>query len=231
MNITDMKADIDFLCGSTSATYLLADKIRNINVAYQDVARIIWESADGWQYDDSNNATSPIVTKSLTEDSQSYSIPTTAQRVQGVEVKDDGGTWHKLKPVDIHDVDVAMSEFHSSAGLPIYYDLAGQFINLYPKPTSASVTLTSGMQIYVDRDVTEFGLGATTASPGFAKPFHRILSYAVALDFLRDDEEKQFYALQKNRLEEGLKRFYSKRNKEHKTKIKPGSKRFWRQYI
>jgi len=44
MTISEIKSDIDFLCGSTSATYLDADKIRNVNIAYQDVARVIWES-------------------------------------------------------------------------------------------------------------------------------------------------------------------------------------------
>lgn len=44
MNVTQLKSDIDFLCGSTSGTYPDADKIRNMNIAYQDVARVIWES-------------------------------------------------------------------------------------------------------------------------------------------------------------------------------------------
>lgn len=231
MNVTNLKADIDFLCGSTSATYPDADKIRNINIAYQDVARLIWESADGWQYDDSNNTDQPIVRRTLVDNTQEYSIPTTAQRIERIEVMDNAGDWHKLDPIDMHDIDIGLSEWYQTAGLPKYYDLVGQFIRLYPKPASSDVTLVSGMAVYVSRDVTEFGAGATTGEPGFATAFHRILSYAASLDFLRDDNEKQFLALQKQRLEQGLVRFYSKRNNEYKTRIKPAGKKNWRQYI
>lgn len=231
MNVTNLKADIDFLCGSTSATYSDANKIRNMNVAYQDTARIIWESAGGWQYDDSNATTLPISKTTLVHNQQDYSLPTTAQRVHRVEVEDSSGNWRKLEPKDIHDIQVAAPELFQSPGLPLYYDLVGRSIMLYPSPSSAYCTLASGMAVYVDRDVTEFAVTATTTEPGFATPFHRILSYAAALDFVRDDKDREYLALQKQRLQEGLTRFYSKRNTEAKTKITPSTKRKWRNYI
>lgn len=231
MQISEIKSDIDFLCGSTSATYSDANKIRNVNIAYQDVARLIWESAGGWQYDDSNATSLPIAKTTLVHNQADYSLPSTSQRVHRVEVKDHAGNYIKLDPVDWSDIRVSTTEFLGDPGLPQYYDLIGRSVILYPTPHSGYVTTTSGMAVYVDRDVTNFATTAATTTPGFATPFHRILSYAAALDFVQDERQRQFLALQKQRLEQGLVRFYSKRAVEQKTTIKPFGKKRWRTYL
>ena len=230
MDVTKLKADIDFMCGSTSATYLDADKIRNINVAYNDVARLIWESAGDWQYDDSNANTLPIAKTTMVHNQQDYSLPSTCQRVHRVEVKNSEGNWTKLKPIDIHDIKIAAPEYFKSPGMPIYYDLVGSSMMLYPTPSSAYATLASGLAVYMDRNVTEFPVTATSTTPGFATTFHRILSYAAALDFAQDNQQRQFLIAQKARLEQGLSRFYGKRGVEFKSTFKPAGRKAWRQY-
>jgi len=221
VNITQIQADVDFLCGSTSGTYPVADKIRNLNVAYQNVATEIWRCADGWGYDDSNATTTPVGYTTLVHSQQDYTIPSTAQFIHRIEIKDDSGNWSKLKPIDISDVSLSMQEFQETSGLPLYYDLVGRSIMLYPAPASGSVTPASGMAVYVDRDVTEFTTSATTASPGFATAFHRILSVAVAIDFVQNETEKNKLIQQKARLEENMKNLYSRRNAERPSRIRP----------
>jgi hypothetical protein len=100
---------------------------------------------------------------------------------------------------------------------------------LYPSPASGDVTLASGLQIMVSRDVSAFS-SASTTEPGFARPFHRILSLAAAIDFTRDQQEKDRFIQIKDRLEKGLVRFYSKRSEENRTSIQPLGKKNWRQY-
>lgn len=230
MNITEIKDDIDFMVGSTSATYSADDKIRNINIAYQNVARLIWESADGWQYDDSNLSTLPYAVHDMVHGQQDYELPTDAQRVERVEVKDSTGNFQKIKPIDMHDVTIALSEFNETYGFPIYYDMVGRSVTLYPAPSSGFATLTSGMQVYVSRDVEAFTTGDTDKEPGFAKPFHRVLSYAASLDYTRNEEDRKYYVEQKDQMERSLQRFYQKRNVEYKTTIKPAGKKRWRNY-
>lgn len=231
MNVTNLKSDIDFLCGSTSATYSDTNKIRNVNIAYQDVARLIWESAGGWQYDDSNATTLPISRATLVHTQQDYSLPTTAQRIERVEVLDKNSNWVKLTELNISDVPVAMLEHLSTAGTPLHYDLVGRSLMLYPAPSSANVTLVSGLKVYMNRDVTEFATTATTVEPGFATAFHRILSYAAAMDFVQDAGQRNFLILQKDRLEKGLTRFYSRREVERPTSIRPAARKNWGQYL
>lgn len=231
MNVTNLKADINFLCGSTSATYLDADKMRNVNIAYDNVARIIWESDGTWNFDDGNNTDSPIAYRTVSNASASYLIPTTALRVEQVEIKDGNSNWQKLKPINYHDLTTSPEEFLTGPGTPIYYMLEGTQITLFPAPGTGSVTMSSGMAIRLSRNVTELAVTATTSEPGFAKPFHRVLAYAAAIDFEQDSTQRQWFAVQKAQLEDGMKRFYSKRGAELKTTIKPAQRGRWRNFI
>lgn len=213
------------LCGlptvsASYASYPLADITRNINNAYLDTIRKIWSCADGWQYDDSNATDSPIAYKTLGDASASYLIPTTALRIEGIDVKDDSGDWHKLTQIDYEDLDVSPEEYLSTPGMPIQYDLDGNQIRLFPAPASGDVTLSSGMCVYLSREPTLF-TSASTTSPGFASPFHRILSYAAAIDFDIDPQTKLEYLREKEKLEAGLIQFYSKRNVDKKPRIRP----------
>jgi hypothetical protein len=232
MNISEIKNDVHFLCGSTSASYSDTDLIRNINQHYQDTARLIWTSAGGWQFDDSNLTTLPIAKTTLVHNQQDYSLPSTTQKVEQVVVKDSQGDWQKLKPFDIHDTTIAPEEYLEDAGTPLYYDLIGRSIMLYPKPSSAYCTMASGLGVYISRDVTEFAVTAGTANtPGFATPFHKILSYGAAIDFIQDNTERQILIAQKDRLERALVQFYAKRGVETETRIKPRSRKMWRNYL
>jgi hypothetical protein len=226
--------DTLFLCGLPAATasytsYSLADITRNINTSYLDTARSIWDCAAGWQYDDSNNTDLPVAYSTLVNGQQDYSLPTDAQRVQRIEIEDIFGNYNVLKQIDIHDIDnQAMSEFMGTAGMPLYYDLVGRSINLYPAPASGNVTLASGIAVYVDREPELFTTASTSATPGFASPFHRILSYAAAIDFVQDKATQDRLVAMKSKLERDLVSFYSKRNTERKAQIRPH--KYWRKY-
>jgi len=230
VNIQEIDNDIDFLCGSTSGTYAPTNKRRNMNIAYHDVARIIWESDGGWHYDDSNAATLPRATTSLVHNQSDYTLPTTALGVRRVEVLDGGGNPIKLRPLDPAEVTVGIDEVLGSGGTPRAYELMGNSVILYPTPLSSAVTVTDGLTIWVDRKVTEIAVSATTTEPGFATPFHRVLSYACALDFSQDPQQRQFFAMQKERLEQAMRTFYAKRAPEVKSVIKPGARKKWIKY-
>jgi len=231
VNITNLKSDIDFLCGSTSATYPDVDKVRNMNIAYLDVATVIWESDGSWHFDDSNNTDSALAYKTLAHTSATYLIPTTALQIKGVEIQNSTGSWTKLKTLIYEDLHVSPEEYLSTLGIPTHYQLEGNEIRLYPTPSSASVTLASGMLVRLNRAVTEIPLTASTYTPGFASPFHRILSLAASLDFTQDDSQRKFLITQKQRLEMNMEKFYERRGMELRTAIKPSNRRTWRNYI
>ena len=222
--------DVDFLSRSTSASYPVNDKTRNINQAYQKVVSLIWESADNWQYDDSNATDLPKVLTTLTHNTASYAVPSTSQKIHRIEIQDSQGEWYKLTPIDYNDINVSLEEYYSEANRPIHYDLVGNYITLYPAPSSAYTTLASGMGLRVSRNVTEFATSATSTTPGFAINFHRYLSVCASLDFVPDNQDRQLLIQMKLQLEADIKRFYSSRETETRPQIRPRGKKFWRQY-
>jgi hypothetical protein len=226
-NSQGLLQDVDFLCGTTTASYPTVDKVRNINQAYHDVTQMIWNSCDNWQYDDSNATDYPMARTSLTDNTMVYAIPSTARRIKRVEIMAADGNWVKLLAYDYKDIkNEAILEDIKDVGLPVYYDLVGNFIYLYPTPTSTYVTNSSGMAVYVDRDVTLFTSASTTAVPGFAPQFHRILSLQAAIDFEKDANQRQLFIAEKTQLVDGMRRFYGTRNVEKRIEITPSNKRY-----
>jgi hypothetical protein len=229
MNFIQIDADTHFLAGSTSASYSPINMRRNHNIANQNVATLIWESSGS--FDDSNNTDSPVAYRTLANLSATYTIPTTALRIKGIEVKDSSGVYQKLSPVSLTELNVSPDNYMTGSGMPTQYMLEGNEIRLFTAPGTGSVTMASGMAIRLSRVGTEIPVSATTAEPGFASPFHRILSYAAAIDFTKDEQQRKFLVAQRTRLENGLIRFYSKKNVEYKTAIRPANKKVWRNYI
>ena len=222
--------EIDFLCGTTNSSYALADKTRNVNRAYEDVIRLIWECVDNWEYDDSNKTDLPIATTTLVHGQQNYAVPSTAQKIYGVDVKDSAGNYQKLNPIKPYDMGMARTEYAETNGLPTHYDLMGNSVFLYPPPSSADVTLAAGLKVYFDRTPTLFTTASTTASPGFADPFHRILSYSATIDYEKNPQKLQQFVIDRQRLIDGLKRFYGVRNVEEATLLNSSNRKYWRQY-
>ena len=230
MQYSDIRSDVYDLTNSTSASYLTATVLRNINQAYHEVTYQIWDSQDAWQFDDRTKSDLPYFRTTLVHDQQAYSIPDTIQKISRIEILDSASNWTKLTQMDNHDITVGLPEYMEIADIPLKYTLRGNFISLYPPPASGSVTTSSGMAFYGSRDVTEFDGNTATAVPGFAKQFHRILSYAAAIDFQEDPDRKQELVRRKDVLEKGLKRFYSKRMIERPNAIRPRSRKFQNQY-
>lgn len=176
--------DADFWAGTDVNKYTLVHKARNANEWVKKVGAWIWQSSSTWKFDDSNLTTLPVATNDLVANQQDYTLPTSIFKLDRVEVMDADGNYQKLIPFDKSQVtDEAMDEFLSVAGMPRYYDVEGNSLFLYPKPASASVTLTNGIQIYVGRDIDPFISTDTIKEPGFSEYFHRVVSIGMALDY------------------------------------------------
>lgn len=178
--------DCETLLGMTDGdisgdTTLLETFTRMINSWYRRVNSWIWEVTGTWEYDDSNYTDLPIATTTIVNNQQDYEIPSTAQKIDRVEVLDIGGNYQLITPIDKSQIKTsAMSEFQETAGMPRYYDLVGRSLLLYPKPDTTKVTDTKGLKIYFSRDIEEFGLLRTGTAEG------------TVADHLVDDTLAQF---------------------------------------
>lgn len=213
--------DIDFILGTSDVSYPVADKLRNINNHYNDVATAIIRYQSNWEFDDTNKTDFPIATTDLVASQRDYSLPTTFLKLLRVEVKDSAGNYQKLRQFDETQVDIALTEFNKTDGLPLYYREIGNSIELYPAADAANVTLAAGLKCFYQRNVTEFTTSDASVEPGFVKPFHRILSYGAAHDYAIARQLPVANEIKQKLIElyDGLKEYYSSRNREVRPKL------------
>ena len=196
---------------------LLKRFTRLINDRYGLVANKIWKTTGDWEYDDTNQTTLPVATTDLVADQQDYGLPSSAQKLERVEIKNQDGDYIIIRPIDKSQIEnQAMSEFYETAGTPVYYDVVGRSLLLYPKPGTGYVTLTAGLKIYVSRDVVQFNSTATTQEPGLAANFHRLLPLGACIDYAvgksMDSVAKNcIYLYQET--EKDMEEFYGRRHK------------------
>ena len=138
-----------------------------------------------FQWDDSNHTKLPIGTTNLVSNQAEYSFLTDEQgnsilTLTRIDILDSDGNYRQLKAIDEVEIPVALDEFESTAGKPIYYDkIADNIIKLYPKPATS---VTAGLKFYFQRTGSYFAAIDTTKSPGVAPLLHRGFVIAAAYD-------------------------------------------------
>ena len=80
--------------------YPIEDFTRNANNWYRRVNSWIWQVTGEWEYDDSNYTNLPEATANLVNGQRDYELPSTAQKIDRVEVLDNSGNSQKLTPID-----------------------------------------------------------------------------------------------------------------------------------
>jgi hypothetical protein len=124
---------------------------------------------------DINGATDyPIAFTDLVANQADYSFPTGILKVHSVEISYDN-YYYKAQPLTENQATSSLEQVVFSTDNPFYQALGGSLI-LYPTPTAA---VTSGLKVIYDRSftlITSADLTAGTASPGFDRNFHDIIS-------------------------------------------------------
>lgn len=214
--------DIDFLVGTNSTSFPIADKLRIINKLNYDVTSDILRYQSNWEFDDSNETDFPIATRNLVASQKDYSLPTSLVKLVRVEVKDSGGNFQRVNQFDETQVSQALSEFQKTDGLPLYYREIGNSIELYPSPSSSATTLTSGLKCYYQRVIQDFTTSDASVEPGFSKQFHPILSYGTAYEYayINKMDIAPALKLRLDELREGLRQYYSSKNREVRPALK-----------
>lgn len=218
-NLTGLFEDIDFLCETDSTSYPIKDKARNIN-------RWIWKAVvrrikanKRWKFDDANHTTHPIVTTTLVDGQQDYSLPTDLLKLSRVEIKDNNGDYYILKNIDETEITTGLTEFYETNGRPAYYDIVGDSVFLYPAPSATDVTTAQGLKVVYTRDFDAILSTDTTQEPCIAEPFHRIGSLGASYDYMlkRDVKRAQAYRAEVEGLLEELTEFEADKNESVKT--------------
>lgn len=216
---------LDFVGVSDTSSLPHAQFYRGANDWYRRADSWIWEASGTWEFDDSGYTNLPIATADLVDGQQDYEMPSSARKIDRVEVMDDDGEYHIVQPIDKSQVTrEAMSEYYDEDGMPIQYDLVGRSIFLYPAPSDSDVTLTEGLKLYFTRDINEFETTDTSTEPGFDNHFHRIISLGVAHDYCISNDladRKKEIRQEIGQLREEMAKHYGSRPRGMKNRIRP----------
>lgn len=218
----DIISDITFWTKADLANdYVINDRTRNCNLGLEKVISLILRADQRWEWDDTNNTDLPIGRTNIVSGQRDYGITgATYLKITKVMCQDANGEWRTLIPIDKNSPEARNMNEQRNSGDPKYYDLIGNSIFLEPVPNYAK---TLGLRIFFQRNVHYFVVGDTTAEPGFAQPYHRLISLYASADYLAVNEIwGRLKGVQSEiaRLENGLLEFYSARNAEDQPRIR-----------
>lgn len=186
-NGLDLYTDCRFLCGletgdgggtPDTTSYPIKMFTRNANLGLDRVTMLIFK-ADGWTYDDSNQTGELLdVSNNLVSGTQKVALSVTWLTRGRVRIKDPSGNWITLDEVPRRQQ--TDSQLTASSGTPSSYYVLGNYLYFDKAPNYSQ---TGGIEMQFQRGASYFAYTDTTKTPGFASPFHRLVSYYAALDF------------------------------------------------
>lgn len=220
-NLTGLIQSCEDKINSSITGDLLKKFTRYINNASSKVWAIIFDTYNGWIYDDANQTDLPQATSDLVSGTSTYSLPSTALTVQRIEIKDSEGNFIPLKSLTLEEIQQGVDEFYENNGTPQGYRLLGNTIEIFP---ASSYNSTSGLKVYFERASVAFASTDTTKTAGFASPFHDMLAIDASIQYM---STKNFNQNQINNLKLeyeqykiDLKNFYGKRFRDYKPRLK-----------
>lgn len=181
IQLTESYTDLGsgYISGNTA---LLKQFTNFANKIGDDLWYTIWNTMSGWQWEDSNETDLPSATSGLTSGTARYALPSEALTINRVELKDESGSWIKLKPFLKEKENLSITSLESNSGVPTHYFLVGDTIQFYPTP---NYTLASAFRVYFDRASVSFAYDDTTKTPGIASPFHGLYPLGMAITWLK----------------------------------------------
>jgi len=213
--------EIDFLLQLKNPTtdYPIAQKTRNVNRGLDRMVALVLQADNNWEWDDSNHTDLPIATANLTSGQRDYGFPASYLRVSKILIKDKAGNWQELDPISKHGAYGEKLHKEDLTGTPLRYDVQGRSIFLDPEPDYNS---TGGLKVHFQRTVDYFTTADTTQSPGFASPFHRLLSLYASHDYALAHSLWSKMKVFKNEiqiLEAGLMEHYASRKRDEQPRL------------
>ncbi len=218
----DIISDITFWTkADLSNDYVINDRTRNCNLALDKAVSLILRADQRWEWDDINNTDLAIGKTNIVSGQRDYGITgATYLKITKVICKDANGDWKTLIPIDKNSPEARNMNEQRNSGTPKYYDLIGNSVFLEPVPNYAK---TLGLRIFFQRNIHYFVVGDTIAEPGFAQPYHRLISLYASEDYLLVNEtwgRLKGVQIKIKELENGLLEFYATRNPEDKPRIR-----------
>lgn len=207
--------EIDDICNSDINSYPAKAKTRRINSAIDRFFTLAFQADGRWSWDDPNWDTVPVQSINLVSGTQSYNLDDFTSEIINIlriEAKDSSGNNILLRRLDRKNVVGALTAYATTAGTPAEYDLVGEYIYLYPKPSYNS---TNGLTIYLERNKSAFLYTDTTKDLPVPSIFVSYICRLASLPHLIETQkaQKNDVAAQIQEDEVAIIDYFSSRNK------------------
>jgi len=198
----------------------LKDFTARINKALSEVFHLIFSSSGIWNFDDSNQTDLPVAKRDIVSGTDSYLLPDGITSIERIDIYDaDGNTW-ELQQYPLYKITNGEADFLTGGGRPIYYRLFGDVVKVYPAP---NYDATLGLAVYFGRELVSFSSTDTTAEPGFASPYHDILSLMASADWFiaKQPQSPTLVKLEQKLLQRraDLVNYYRRRNRGYNPRV------------
>lgn len=183
-NNQDLCTLADRLVKTSVSSFPLVDKVLYANQGSRQILSWIFSAYGGWIYDDGNYTDFPEALTNIVSNQSDYTLPTGAEYVRSVSVKDEAGNWDQLTPITLEQIKQQEdeAEFEETDGPPQYYRIIGQSIKIYP---ASNYSQDESLSVHFSRDISSFSVDATTKTPGFDFRFHEAVAVFMALQYAK----------------------------------------------
>lgn len=197
------------LTHSDTVSYTAANLLVDINIWYEKVVSMIFESQDDTDFDDQRSTDYPIVTTPFVLNGtdnlysmRDYAMPVSERvlKIKRVDITYDGTNWFRANPFD--DGVTQQAIYGGTDATPLLavdnnfikqsprYDVKYNSLFIYPRASASDIASGAKIQVEWERDIVVFTTADystdpsdSTAIPGFDNQFHAMVAYGAAYEF------------------------------------------------
>lgn len=228
---------VDALSGSSSDSYPIEEKTRDINLGLDRVFSIIFRAGGKWKFDDSNHEDYPTITADLVQGQRDYTFTEDEQgnlilEIEKVFIKTQAsgggqGVFQEIFPADPTS-ERGTETFYDGLDVqatPWRYQKQGNGLILGTLP---GYSQEDSIKMYISREGSYFSVDDTTKMPGFAGLYHSYLAIFAALEYAKANTltVAASLAVDKANMEDEIQKFYGNRARDERSVMRPRITRF-----
>lgn len=211
---------IDFLLFGTGDTfnsdYSLADRTRNLNIAWDEVVVKLYQADPNFLWDDYSYTDFPIATTDLVSGQDHYELLESKLVIHRVRIKDRNGNFKTLDAKQRSEF--TDSDLNSSGDPTGYYKIGNSIFPIAVPDYGYS----GGVEVQFQRGANHFTTSDTTKQPGFNSQFHHLLAIKAAKTYAMANgltEKVNILTQMENKLELEMLEFYQLRSPDERPKL------------
>lgn len=208
---------------ATTSDYPLKVKTADVNEALGNFFLLATKASGRFQFDDTNQTDLPVITTDLVASQQDYTFLVDSSTpanlimdVRQVRRKDSSGNWKTITQIDRESFDI--NSYEGVTGTPEYFDVTGNSIILYPKPSYNS---DEGLELYISRTPAYFASTDTTKKAGIPYDFHPYLHFRPSYLYcmINDLPQAAGLKIEVDKYETMIKDYYTRRNRTERQRL------------